>query len=363
MRDISATERQNKKKDGFRNRPLQIVFVLPSIHDRPTGGNLYNRKLIEALEQEADVRTIIWKDAWLKLPENEATQLSVSDGVVVDSLLLDKIDILKNGLPGRHPAWFVLVHYLALCDPANTDEARREQEMHYLEMFNGFITTSHFSKRKLAEAGVSPERVTCVYPGLDDGYFDDPRPPEPGDCCRLLTVSSLLPGKGITDLIDILEALGDIAWKWTLVGDATLDPVYADFVQLKIEQSSMASRMIWLGSVDAAQMPACYLRHDLLVLASEFETLSMTTREALACGRPVIAFDVGGIRENMRQGGGILVPALDVLALKQEIRRLAKDPAIRALLGKQAVDNRHDYVDWRQAGQRFTQAIRSSLLL
>lgn len=359
MQHISTTDRQNKKKDGFRNRPLRVVFVLPSIHDRPTGGNLYNLKLIEALEVEADVRIIIWKDAWLTVPDDEAAQLAASDVAVVDSLLLEKINALKRGALSRSPAWFMLIHYLALCDPVHTDEARKEQESKLLEAFDGFITTSHFSKRKLEECGISSRPVTCVYPGLTDIYFDTTEPPPQRNFCHLLTVSSLLPGKGIANLIDVLETLGDVSWKWTLVGDATLDPTYANFIQSKIVQSSMAARMAWHGVIDAMDMPACYLSHDLVILASEFETLSMTTREALACGRPVIAFDVGGIKENMTRGGGILIPALDIAALRREIRRLIADPAARNLLGNQAADNRQVYANWNQAGRQFIDAIRS----
>ncbi len=350
--------RQNKKKDGFTNRPIRLGFVLPAIHERPTGGNLYNRKLIEALEEEADVRIIVWKDAWSSLPDSLADQLAASDGVVFDSLLLDKVSGLKNCRLGRHPVWFMLVHYLALCDPANIDQERKDLERKLLDQFDGFITTSHFARQKIEEAGIVPELVTCVYPGLADIYFADPKLPIQDDCCRLLTVSSLLPGKGIAELIEVLETLGDLAWEWTLVGDASLDPVYADFIHKKMALSSMRDRMRWRGVIDAAEMADCYRNHDLMILASTFETLSMATREALACGRPVIAFDVGGIKENMPKGGGVLVAPGDIEALGREMRRLIENAPMRALLGKQAMCNRKVYLDWSRTGQQFFHAIR-----
>lgn len=350
--------RQNKKKDGFTNRSLQLVFVLPSIHERPTGGNLYNRKLIEALEKEADVRIIVWKDAWSSLPESMADQVAASDGVIFDSLLLDKLGGLKNSRPAWRSMWFMLVHYLALCDPANSDQERKDLERRLLDQFDGIITTSQFARQKIEEAGIAPELVTCVYPGLADIYFAVPELPVQNDCCRLLTVSSLLPGKGIAELIDVLETLGDLTWAWTLVGDASLDPVYADFIHKKMAQSSMAGRLRWSGVIDAAKMPECYQNHDLMILASTFETLSMATREALACGRPVIAFDVGGIKENVPQGGGVLVASGDVDALGREVRRLIENPPMRARLGKQAVSNREGFLDWSRTGEQFFHAIR-----
>ena len=55
---------------------------------------------------------------------------------------------------------------------------------------------------------------------------------------------------------------------------------------------------------------------DVFVLSSEFENLPVVLLEALACGLPVVATDVGGVREIVDESVGALVPPRDVPALR-----------------------------------------------
>jgi glycosyltransferase involved in cell wall biosynthesis len=63
----------------------------------------------------------------------------------------------------------------------------------------------------------------------------------------------------------------------------------------------------------------------------------MVVREAMAHGRPVVASDVGGLRDAVQTGvDGLLVPAKDPAALRSAIERLLDDPELRAQLGSAA---------------------------
>jgi glycosyltransferase involved in cell wall biosynthesis len=83
-----------------------------------------------------------------------------------------------------------------------------------------------------------------------------------------------------------------------------------------------------LGSLDA------YVH-----FSREREGCSNAILEAMACGIPVIATDVGGNRELVEDGvNGILVPEEDVEAVSRALARLAADTAMRERLGSAAVD-------------------------
>jgi glycosyltransferase involved in cell wall biosynthesis len=106
----------------------------------------------------------------------------------------------------------------------------------------------------------------------------------------------------------------------------------------------------WIGQVPQRVLPLGYLRDDRLislanaaadcvVVPSAAENLPNGVIEAFACGRPVVAFDAGGLRDAVRSGEtGILVPAGDTSGLAAAIDRLLGDDELRQRCGQGALD-------------------------
>jgi glycosyltransferase involved in cell wall biosynthesis len=77
----------------------------------------------------------------------------------------------------------------------------------------------------------------------------------------------------------------------------------------------------------------------VVVLPSYREGLPKVLLEAAACARPIVATDVPGCREVVRDGdNGILVPPKDSQALAEAIARLVREPALRARMGASGRD-------------------------
>jgi len=70
-----------------------------------------------------------------------------------------------------------------------------------------------------------------------------------------------------------------------------------------------------------------YAAADVVVLPSRAEGMALVPLEAMACGRSVVAFDVGGVRQSVA-GGGAIVPAGDVAALARAVAARLADPAL-----------------------------------
>jgi glycosyltransferase involved in cell wall biosynthesis len=75
---------------------------------------------------------------------------------------------------------------------------------------------------------------------------------------------------------------------------------------------------------------------DVFVLPSFAEGTPNSVIEAMAHGLPVVASDVGGLADLVTPDCGLLVPAGDSAALADAMRRLARDPALRASMGRAA---------------------------
>jgi glycosyltransferase involved in cell wall biosynthesis len=81
-------------------------------------------------------------------------------------------------------------------------------------------------------------------------------------------------------------------------------------------------------------MPTLLASADLVVLPSRTEGLPLAVLEAMAAGRPVVATDVGGVREAVRHGeNGLLVPARAPEQLAAAVAAVLADPAQAGSMG------------------------------
>ena len=82
------------------------------------------------------------------------------------------------------------------------------------------------------------------------------------------------------------------------------------------------------------QLPSFHFLFDISVLSSVSEGFPNSLVEAMAAGRPIVATDVGGVRDAVRDGeNGILVPPADPPAFAAAVRTLLSDPAKRQRMG------------------------------
>lgn len=80
-----------------------------------------------------------------------------------------------------------------------------------------------------------------------------------------------------------------------------------------------------------------YAYCDLILLTSEVEGLPNVVIEAMLAGKPVVAFDVGGVKELIRsEKTGTAVPPNDIFLMTQQSLKLLKSPELRISVGKEA---------------------------
>lgn len=119
-----------------------------------------------------------------------------------------------------------------------------------------------------------------------------------------------------------------------LIGGGEVAPQIA----AQIQRLGIGDRTLQAGTLPHAQIAASYSLCDLLVYPRKSMRLTelvtpLKPLEAMAAGRPVLASDVGGLRELIRHGEtGMLFPADDVAALSRALIELVRDPALRARL-------------------------------
>jgi glycosyltransferase involved in cell wall biosynthesis len=103
----------------------------------------------------------------------------------------------------------------------------------------------------------------------------------------------------------------------------------------QVERVGLHDHVFFVGRIDDEQETVDIVRaSDLVLLPSYREALPMALIEASACGRPVVATDVGGVREVVSEGvSGTLISPGQIAAISDAVIDLLKDRERRARMG------------------------------
>jgi glycosyltransferase involved in cell wall biosynthesis len=184
------------------------------------------------------------------------------------------------------------------------------------------ITPSNYLARIVAGWGVPSRRIQVVYNAAEL----EPRAPFEGEPqFDLVTVARLVPWKGLEALIDLSKKRG---WTLKIVGDGpSREELHA--------RAANAPSVHFAGRVAADKVMDEIRTARVFVLNSTYEGLPHVVLEAQAASVPVVATDVGGTGEAIRDGEtGVLVPRGDTDALERAIDALLLSPARRRELAQ-----------------------------
>jgi glycosyltransferase involved in cell wall biosynthesis len=152
------------------------------------------------------------------------------------------------------------------------------------------------------------------------------------DAFVAVLVARLRPEKRIRDFIAAISRAShsDPRIQGIVVGDGPM----AD--ELRALATAQAAPVRFVGHDPE---PTRYMiAADVAVLASEFEALPISLVEALSCGRPCVATDVGGVREIVEDGhNGLLVPIGEPEAMARALRELSRDATACARMGERSL--------------------------
>jgi len=181
---------------------------------------------------------------------------------------------------------------------------------------------------------IEPARVLTIHNGLDlSGWDTASGSSKNSGRVVVATVGNIRSVKGHDVLIRAaaLTARSFPSVQFSVAGDV-LEARYFAELQSLIEQLNLSDRFVFAGGVrDLRQYLA---QADIFVLPSRSEGFSNAIVEAMAASLPVVATDVGGNREAVRDGfSGLLVPSDDPAALASAIHQLLADPAMAKRMG------------------------------
>ena len=206
-----------------------------------------------------------------------------------------------------------------------------------MRVWSGFVlrrsdvirTVSRFLENQVE--AIAPAVPRCVFPAYTDFelYFNAARPERRGE--RIVSVGALYPVKGFTYLIRALKKVVAVRpnVRLSLVGVGPL----SQSLKQEVEELGIRERVDFQGWLPPAQVKKELLSSQLMVLPSLSEGLGRVLIEAMACGLPIVATNIGGIPELVHKDVGFLVPSRDSAALAEKMIWLLEHPERAEAMG------------------------------
>lgn len=221
-----------------------------------------------------------------------------------------------------------------------------------------------------ADRGVERSALRTVPNGVDVGRFSEVSSDtvervrdtyDLGSAPVLLFVGTLMPRKGVTELVQAIDTVVNERGRDVraiLAGEAELDTGYVERVEKLISEAKLDSNVTMPGFVPSEDLPGLYRAADVFVVPSLEEGFGMTAIEAMAAGTPVVGTRVGALPDIVEpERTGALADPGDVDDLVNAIDEVLI-LADRSEVDKAAVRSRADDYSWPSVAGEFETVYR-----
>jgi D-inositol-3-phosphate glycosyltransferase len=182
--------------------------------------------------------------------------------------------------------------------------------------------------------GVLPERIGVIPCGVNPELF---RPVNGIEARKetgldngkvVLYAGRIDPLKGIANLIKAFSYLEDKQnTKLAIIGGGESSREETTHLKKLARELGVEGRIIFTGTVKQDRMPYYYSAADVCVVPSFYESFGLVALESLSCGTPVVANDVGDLRNIIRQGEtGYVIDGNDPAQLAEKIALILDKP-------------------------------------
>jgi len=170
----------------------------------------------------------------------------------------------------------------------------------------------------------------------------------------MLTVGRVVYQKGLDLALHALADLKSLSWEWWVAGDG---PQLESLKKLAFELE-LEDRVRFVGWQSKEQLLNLYQQANLFIFPSRHEGMPNAVLEAMACGLPVIATEIGGNEELVESGKtGLLVPAESVEALSVALKKLLPESALRYTMGQASRRRVEEHYSWTRVAEQYAQLL------
>lgn len=312
----------------------EIVFAIPGDLNTPTGGYVYDRRVMQQLRDQGLSITHLPLGSTFPHPTADDTSEAASLLAAIDSGRVVLMDGLALGalepevLATVRAPIVALIHHPLACEggleDARRDELQRIEQVNLAQCVAVIVTSPATASLLVDNYDVPANRITFARPGTDPLTASH----QPISPPLIVSVGSQSPRKGHDVLLRALSHIEHLPWQAVIAG-STRDEAYSIELHRLVNQGGLSSRVRLAGEVTAEQLQRLYSEASVFALATRFEGYGMVFDEAMTYGLPIVSCAVGAVGDTVAPGAGILVPADDPRAFADALQSVLADDTLR----------------------------------
>ena len=224
-----------------------------------------------------------------------------------------------------------------------------------LSQADAIITVGSELAKLVIRKGIPEHKISVIDMGVDCQIF------HPGDKSEMRKELGLNPTNPLIIFVGSLTSIKGPEYfiraakllknrypncRWYLIGKGPLEPM----LRALVEEIDLGNQVIFVGQCPPDKVAMWDAAADILVMPSLSEGFGLAALEAMACGTPVVASDVGGLRGFIIDGlNGFLVPPAHPEAIASKVYRLLSESDLCRKVGVNAIETAQQHNLHRQA--------------
>lgn len=298
------------------------IDILLAVNDNPATGK------VNVLKKYAR-----WALQTIQMAKRHKKELSITHShYVFPSGLLSYMLKKRYGIP-----YIVTAHGGDINKMAKKSERIRQYTEKILQNADYVIAVGEELAQTIeVDFHIPKDKITVMSMGIDRAVFTKPNDRKSvatslkmdPQKMNFLFVGNIIQEKGVEELIGAFNELTNIyPEKASLycIG-STKDTNFVDKVKLIAKGNE---HIHFIEPMQQQQLAQYFQAADVFVLPSYIEGLGLVALEAMACGTPVLASDVGGLHYMLKNGAGVVVPPKDQQALLAELQKAVEKSSLK----------------------------------